>query len=67
MIYVRLTNGFGNNLFQYSAARILAEFHNTKVVAIPPTKDYYAIKSLNWNLKKNSLIAFKEIIKDNNW
>ena len=46
MIYVRLTNGFGNNLFQYSAARILAEFHNTKVVAIPPTKDYYAIKSL---------------------
>ena len=27
----------------------------------------YAIKSLNWNLKKNSLIAFKEIIKDNNW
>lgn len=46
MIYVRLTNGFGNNLFQYNAACILARFHNTEVLAIPPSQDYYAIECL---------------------
>jgi len=47
MIYVRLTNGFGNNLFQYNAACILARFHNTEVLAIPPSQDYYAIECLS--------------------
>ena len=46
MICVKLTNGFGNNLFQYNAARLLADFHNTKVIAIPPSSDYYGIKCL---------------------
>lgn len=46
MVYVRLTNGFGNNLFQYNAATVLADFHNTNVLAIPPTNNYYAISSL---------------------
>ena len=46
MIYIKLTNGFGNNLFQYNAARLLAEYHNTKVFGIPPAPDYYGIKSL---------------------
>lgn len=46
MIHVKLTNGFGNNLFQYTAAKVLAEFHNTGVVAIPVVDNYYAINDL---------------------
>lgn len=46
MIYVQLTNGFGNNLFQYNAAIILANFLKTSVVAIPPFKNYYGITPL---------------------
>jgi len=40
------TNGFGNNIFQYVAARQLAEFHNREVYVIPPSVDYYAINDL---------------------
>ncbi len=43
MIYVQLTNGFGNNLFQYIAARLLATFHGQDVTALPPSNDYYGI------------------------
>ena len=46
MIIVNLTNGFGNNLFQYNAARLLAEFHGTVALAIPPHENYYAISDL---------------------
>ena len=46
MIFVKLTNGFGNNLFQYSAAKVLAEYHKTKVSAIPPFPGYYGIEPL---------------------
>jgi hypothetical protein len=46
LIYVKLTNGFGNNLFQYNAAKILALYHKTEVIAIPPFKDYYGISAL---------------------
>jgi len=46
LIHVKLTNGFGNNLFQYTAAKVLAEFHNTGVVAIPVVDNYYAINDL---------------------
>ena len=46
MIYIKLTNGFGNNIFQYVAARQLAEFHNCELYAIPPSDDYYAINDL---------------------
>ena len=44
MIYVQLTNGFGNNLFQYNAARLLATFHDQEVTALPPSSDYYGIE-----------------------
>jgi len=57
MILVQLTNGFGNNLFQYNAARLLAEFHQTEVIAIPPKEDYYAnpdLKSLGLNISTNT-------------
>ena len=43
MVYVQLTNGFGNNLFQYNAARLLAAYHEQKLIAIPPSPDYYGI------------------------
>lgn len=46
MIYVKLTNGFGNNLFQYNAARLLASHHGTEAIAIAPYIDYYGIKPL---------------------
>lgn len=45
MIVVRLISGLGNQLFQYAAARRLAEVHNTKLIL-----DLSIInnKSLNW-------------------
>ena len=46
MVVVNLTNGFGNNLFQYNAARLLANYHHDDIFAIPPSKDYYAISGL---------------------
>ena len=45
-IYVQMTNGFGNNIFQYVAARLLGEYHNLDVIAIPPHHNYYAISCL---------------------
>jgi hypothetical protein len=41
-----MTNGFGNNLFQYNAARLLAEFLEQDMLAIPPSESYYAIPFL---------------------
>ena len=46
MIYTNFTNGFGNNIFQYNAARVLAERLEDQVLAIPPSKDYYGIEPL---------------------
>ena len=43
MVYVQLTNGFGNNLFQYIAGRLLAAFHGQETVVIPPYSNYYGI------------------------
>ena len=45
-VAVRLTNGFGNNLFQYIAARLLAEFLESDLVVIPPHQGYYGIDEL---------------------
>jgi len=47
MVLVQLTNGFGNNMFQYNAARLLAEYLEQEIYAIPPFGDYYAISCLN--------------------
>ena len=43
MVYVQLTNGFGNNLFQYIAARLLATFHGQDITVLPPSNNYYGI------------------------
>lgn len=45
MVFVKFTNGFGNNIFQYVAAKQLAHFHNKEVYALCEP-DYYAIPDL---------------------
>lgn len=45
-IYVKFTNGFGNNIFQYAAARLLAERIGVNYCGVLPDKNYYARKSL---------------------
>jgi len=58
IVVARLTNGFGNNLFQYIAGRQLAEYHHSKLIAIPPSPEYYAIPDLSavgvdlWDFKE---------------
>jgi len=46
MILVNITNGFGNNLFQYNAAKLLADFLDQDLLAIAPSTRYYAIPFL---------------------
>jgi len=45
-VTTQFTNGFGNNLFQYCAAHLLAEYHDATAYAVPPTPDYYGIPDL---------------------
>ena len=45
-VAVQLTNGFGNNIFQYTSARLLAEYLESDLMLIPPNKNYYAIPDL---------------------
>lgn len=45
-ITVQLTNGFGNNIFQYVAAKQLSTFLDSDLYVLPPTPDYYAIPDL---------------------
>ena len=46
MILVQLTNGFGNNIFQYTAAKLLADFHCQEIYALSPSPNYYAVSDL---------------------
>ena len=46
MIYTRLTNGFGNNLFQCIASKLLATFLEQENTYVPPTSNYYGIEEL---------------------
>jgi len=47
IVVAHLTNGFGNNLFQYIAGRQLAEYHHSKLIAVPPSPEYYATPDLS--------------------
>ena len=70
MIFVKMTNGFGNNLFQYNAAKVLAEFHKTEVCAIPITTDYYGIeplKSIGVNFCSQAEHDYSNLVNDNNY
>tara|TARA_Y100000592_G_scaffold20351_1_gene31203 strand:- start:284 stop:1111 length:828 start_codon:yes stop_codon:yes gene_type:complete len=69
MIYVQLTNGFGNNLFQYIAGRLLATFHGQEVIVMPPTQDYYGInefKKIGINIQ-NAEVPKCENVNDINY
>jgi len=46
-VYVKLTNGFGNNLFQYIAGRLLSEYHGAHLILIPPYQGYYGVRELD--------------------
>tara|TARA_R110000787_G_C13437530_1_gene446073 strand:+ start:2721 stop:3548 length:828 start_codon:yes stop_codon:yes gene_type:complete len=46
VIYTQLTNGFGNNLFQCVASRLLASFLDQEVTFIPPFPGYYGATEL---------------------
>ena len=46
MVTVYLTNGFGNNIFQYVAGKLLANHHDTDLQVIPPFKSYHGITEL---------------------
>ena len=46
MIYVQLTNGLGNNLFQALAGKVLAEYKKDSVHLIQPFPNYYGKEHL---------------------
>lgn len=46
MVYVQLTNGFGNNLFQIAYAKIISHELSTDLRLIPFCRGYYAIPAL---------------------
>ena len=46
MIYCKITNGFGNNVFQYVAARLLAEYKGEQLRLVAPEPNYYGIEPL---------------------
>ena len=69
-IAVKLTNGFGNNIFQYVAGRLLAEYHQCYFFAILPSKEYYAIDSLialGVNFDSTIIVEDYQIIDDQNY
>ena len=69
-IAVKLTNGFGNNIFQYGAGRLLADYHKCYFFAIPPSKEYYAIDSLialGVNFDSTIIVEDYQIIDDQNY
>lgn len=46
-VIVQLTNGFGNNLFQVLAGKLLAQKHGRDIQVLLPWENYYGLKSLN--------------------
>jgi len=46
VVVVQLTNGFGNNIFQIMAGKLLSNFLDKGLKIVAPTPDYYAIKDL---------------------
>lgn len=46
-VVVQLTNGFGNNIFQIVAARLLAEKHERELFVLLPWKGYYGYEELD--------------------
>lgn len=62
-VSIHLTNGFGNNLFQYIYSRLLSECHDTNL-NIELCKNYYATDSLRHvgiNISKSKINRFPTI------
>ena len=36
IVKMQLSNGFGNNIFQYVAGKLLAHYHDCDLIIIPP-------------------------------
>tara|TARA_R110000824_G_scaffold345000_2_gene531703 strand:- start:200 stop:1120 length:921 start_codon:yes stop_codon:yes gene_type:complete len=67
MVTVYLTDGFGNNLFQYVAGKLLASHHQLPLKIVPPSSTYYATPYLEELLNiKLSLPQNKEIAYGSN-
>jgi hypothetical protein len=71
MIISIVTNGFGNNLFQCIAGKLLATFHNTSHF-FTCDKKYYGInhlKNIGFNYVDSSKIALNDFVQinDNNF
>ncbi len=72
-IVVQLTNGFGNNLFQVVAGKILAKKHGRNIQVLLPWENYYGLKALeevltnNLEIYKGILDEKTLIINDNNY
>jgi hypothetical protein len=72
LVVVHLTNGFGNNIFQYVAGRLLSTYHNQELVVIPPHSNYYAdpdLEDVNIELSDNVDFNVDDCINvdDNNY
>ena len=60
MIIVEITNGFGNNIFQYVAGRLLAEHHGVELKFVTPD-NYYAIPDLK-KIGLTNFITYKDLM-----
>jgi len=60
LVIVKFTNGFGNNLFQYIAGRLLAESHGKELGLILPFEGYYGLKEFNKLGLKYDLVIDEE-------
>jgi hypothetical protein len=70
VIHVQLSNGFGNNLFQYNAALLLADYLEQQVVALPPSPEYCAIpclEKLGFNFRTPLISELDNTIDDSNY
>lgn len=57
IIRVDFTVGFGNNLFQFAYAKLLAEKIGGKIFILPPSADYFGMESLE--LVLNSVDSYE--------
>lgn len=61
LCYTVLTNGFGNNLFQYVAGRLISEHHGMDQVVVSSKPEYYASNSLS---KLGINVIYQAVPKD---
>lgn len=70
MVCVRITNGFGNNLFQYIAARLIAEAYRLPLTAVVAGRRHYGIEELaklGIRLRKVNRPPFESVVTDDDY